>query len=103
MFRKTITTISIFLLLGVSSQAYSQSFVENVKEGFSSLFKGNSNDTVSSGKAKGKVVAMTLKDGTVYVGEMKGKRPNGQGKAIYKNGDIYEGGFLKGLRSGKGE
>ena len=65
---------------------------------------GVKKDSVATvGGKKAKVQSLTLKDGTVYVGEMKGKRPHGNGKAIYKNGDVYEGGFVKGRRSGKGE
>ena len=48
-------------------------------------------------------VAMTLKNGIVYIGDFYKKRPHGTGKAIYKNGDVYEGSFVKGKRSGEGK
>ena len=31
-----------------------------------------------------------FKDGSEYTGELKGKRPNGKGKTVFKNGDVYE-------------
>ena len=43
-----------------------------------------------------------MKDGSSYVGEARGKKPHGQGKIAYANGDFYEGAFVKGKRSGKG-
>ena len=43
-----------------------------------------------------------FKDGSEYTGELKGKRPNGKGKTIFKNGDIYEGEYVKGKRQGNG-
>ena len=108
----TKKTISIFILsLALGGTAQAQSFVDAVKDGLSPLTnlvnsekQAQPADSVDKKNTpKKNVQALTLKDGTVYVGEMKGKRPHGQGKAIYKNGDIYEGGFIKGLRNGKGE
>ena len=34
--------------------------------------------------------------GSVYTGEMKGRKPNGKGKTVFKNGDVYEGEYVKG-------
>ena len=109
MTKKTISTLIISLVFGGGVQA--QSFADAVKDGLSPLTnlvnsakQSLSADTVSKKRAdKKNIQSLTLKDGTAYVGEMKGKRPNGQGKAIYKNGDVYEGGFVKGVRDGHGE
>ena len=43
-----------------------------------------------------------FKDGAEYTGELKGKRPNGKGKTVFKNGDVYEGEYVKGKREGYG-
>ena len=37
-----------------------------------------------------------FKDGAEYTGELKGRRPNGKGKTVFKNGDTYEGEYVKG-------
>ena len=34
---------------------------------------------------------ITLKNGTVYTGDLRMGRPHGNGKAVYKNGNVYEG------------
>ena len=105
MFKRIVSIISIFFVLGLSAQVKSQSFVDAVKDGFSpltNLLAADSSQSKKSNESKKNIQALTLKDGTVYVGEMKGKRPHGHGKAIYKNGDVYEGGFVKGCREGKG-
>ena len=39
-----------------------------------------------------------FKDGSEYTGELKGRRPNGKGKTVFKNGDVYEGEYVKGKR-----
>lgn len=33
---------------------------------------------------------------------MKGRKPNGKGKTVFKNGDVYEGEYVKGKREGYG-
>ena len=38
----------------------------------------------------------TFKDGSVYTGEIKGRKPNGKGKTVFQNGDVYEGEYVKG-------
>ena len=48
------------------------------------------------------VKTLTLKGGVKYEGEVKGKKPNGCGKAVYPNGDTYIGEFSRGVRQGKG-
>ena len=30
-----------------------------------------------------------FKDGAEYTGELKGRRPNGRGRTVFKNGDVY--------------
>ena len=49
-----------------------------------------------------KIGNYTFKDGAEYVGELKGRRPNGKGKTTFKSGDIYEGQYVKGKRQGEG-
>ena len=36
------------------------------------------------------------KDGGTYQGEMASGKPHGKGKTVYKNGDTYEGEYVKG-------
>ena len=43
-----------------------------------------------------------LSDGSVYIGQMKLRKPSGTGRMEYVNGDVYEGAFEKGLRKGVG-
>ena len=54
------------------------------KEGFWGKLKGVFSSEIRIG-------SYTFKDGSVYTGEMKGRRPNGKGKTVFKNGDVYEG------------
>ena len=39
---------------------------------------------------------ITLSDGGRYTGQVLHGKPNGKGKVVYKNGDVYEGEFLTG-------
>ena len=45
-----------------------------------------------------KIGNYTFKAGGEYTGELKGRKPNGKGKTIYKNGNTYEGEYIKGKR-----
>ena len=36
----------------------------------------------------------TTKDGGQYKGEMMSGKPEGKGKTLYKNGDVYEGEYV---------
>ena len=65
-------------------------------EGKKSGFFGKIKDTFST---EIKIGNYTFKDGSVYTGEMKGRKPNGKGKTVFKNGDVYEGEYIKGKRS----
>ena len=38
-----------------------------------------------------KIGSYTFKDGSVYTGELKGRKPNGKGKTVFKNGDTESG------------
>ena len=62
-------------------------------------FFGKLKDTFST---EIKIGNYTFKDGSVYTGEMKGRKPNGKGKTVFKNGDVYEGEYIKGKREGYG-
>ena len=68
-------------------------------EGKKSGFFGKIKDTFST---EIKIGNYTFKDGSVYTGEMKGRKPNGKGKTVFKNGDVYEGEYVKGQREGYG-
>ena len=57
---------------------------------------------VSTASAQIKIGNHTFKDGSEYVGELKGKKPHGKGKTTFKNGDTYEGQYVKGKRQGEG-
>ena len=46
------------------------------------------------------IKSVKMKDGSTYVGELKGKRPHGKGKLVFENGNLYEGNFVKGKMSG---
>ena len=102
----TKRTLYTFLILASLAHPLSaQSFADAVKDGFAplgNLLKGGDKDTLDAPRRKTEIKSVTLKDGTLYTGEMKGKRPHGAGKATYRNGDTYEGGFLKGVRHGQG-
>ena len=37
------------------------------------------------------VGSYTFKDGSIYTGELVSGKPNGKGRTVFKNGDIYEG------------
>ena len=41
-------------------------------------------------------------DGGQYKGEMQAGRPHGKGITQFKNGDTYEGNYVKGKRQGQG-
>ncbi|MEJ0101903.1 MAG: hypothetical protein WDO19_04765 [Bacteroidota bacterium] len=43
-------------------------------------------------------------DGTryTYTGDKKNNKPDGDGKAVFKNGSEYDGEWVNGLREGKG-
>ena len=51
--------------------------------------------SVSTWPRQIKIGNYTFKDGGEYTGELKGRKPNGKGKTIYKNGNTYEGEYIK--------
>jgi two-component system chemotaxis response regulator CheY len=44
---------------------------------------------------------LTLENGDVYEGEIKGGKPHGKGKYTFVNGNVYEGNFILGKPHGK--
>ena len=48
------------------------------------------------------VGSYTFKDGSIYTGELRGRKPYGYGKTVFPNGDVYEGDYVKGKREGHG-
>ena len=66
---------------GATAQEKKSGFFDKVKSTFSSEIK---------------IGTYTFKDnGAVYTGEIKGRKPNGKGKTVFKNGDVYEGEYVK--------
>ena len=90
---KHIFTI-IFSLLLICSASQAQDSRDGSKPFLKSVFN-------SSGKKK-ESVNVTLRDGSVYTGELRRKRPHGNGSVQYANGDKYCGTFLDGYRHGSG-
>ena len=43
----------------------------------------------------------TTHDGGQYKGQMMNGKPNGKGHTVFKNGDTYEGEYIKGKREAK--
>lgn len=82
---KTTRYIYTALILAALSQG---SAVAQNKGGFFSKVR----DTFST---EIKIGNYTFKDGSVYTGEMKGRKPNGKGKTVFKNGDVLRRGVRK--------
>ena len=90
---KHIFTI-ILSLLFVCSVSQAQDSRDGSTPFVKTIFK-------SSGK-KNEAVAITLRDGSLYTGELRRKRPHGNGTVQYANGDKYRGTFFDGCRHGSG-
>ena len=84
------------LLLALLAQ---EGVMAQENEGKKGGFFGKIKDTFST---EIKIGNYTFKDGSVYTGEMKGRKPNGKGKTVFKNGDVFEGEYVKGKREGYG-
>ena len=76
------------LLLALLAQ---EGVMAQENEGKKGGFFGKIKDTFST---EIKIGNYTFKDGSVYTGEMKGRKPNGKGKTVFKNGDIYDMVFI---------
>ena len=70
------------LLLALLAQ---EGVMAQENEGKTGGFFGKIKDTFST---EIKIGNYTFKDGSVYTGEMKGRKPNGKGKTVFKNGDV---------------
>ena len=95
------TIILIILTLCITLPAAPQNGIKKaLKEGVEAVKEGVSplTNLVSTTKKekKNNIKDLTLKDGTKYTGEARGKKPHGYGKATYPNGDKYEGEWVKG-------
>ena len=85
----------IFSLLFISGVSQAQS---NRPDSTASFFK-----TIFNFPVKQKdTVSIVLRDGSVYTGQVKRKRPHGSGCVVYVNGDKYTGTFLNGVCHGTG-
>ena len=49
-----------------------------------------------------KIGNYSFKDGSEYTGELKGRKPNGKGKTVFKNGTFMKESVIKGKREGDG-
>ena len=58
--------------------------------------------TLPCGAQKMTLGTAITKDGGEYNGELQSGKPHGKGRTTYKNGNIYEGEYEKGLRQGFG-
>ena len=67
------------LLLALLAQ---EGVMAQENEGKKGGFFGKIKDTFST---EIKIGNYTFKDGSVYTGEMKGRKPNGKGKTVFKN------------------
>ena len=83
------------LYIALVCACLSQGAVAQSEGGFFSKLKGSLSSEV-------KIGTYTFKDGSVYNGEMKGRKPSGKGKTVFKSGDTYEGEYEKGKRQGYG-
>lgn len=52
--------------------------------------------------AAGSKTTLNYKDGSVYMGEVSGGRPNGKGTVVMASGSVYTGDFVNGQYQGKG-
>ena len=68
-------------------------------EGKKGGFFGKIKDTFSTDI---KIGNYTFKDGSVYTGEMKGRKPNGKGKTVFKTVMSMKEEYIKGKREGYG-
>lgn len=63
----------------------------------------NSNLNISLLELAGRVTVETLVyDDRIYIGEVRYNKPDGKGKAIFNNGNTYEGQFVEGHMTGQG-
>ena len=78
---KYLYTLLICIACGqAAAHAQNGGFLSKIKDVFSSEVKTG---------------AYTFKDGSVYTWELVKGRPNGKGRTVFKNGDVYEGGYVK--------
>lgn len=77
---KYLYIVLSFLVITVEASA--QLHIGNILKGGSQMRLGN----------------YVFKDGSEYVGELKGRKPHGNGKTTFVNGDVYEGHYVKGKR-----
>ena len=72
------------LYIALVCACLSQGAVAQSEGGFFSKLKGSLSSEV-------KIGTYTFKDGSVYNGEMKGRKPSGKGKTVFKSGDTTPG------------
>lgn len=58
---------------------------------------------LNAGRGEVEVVTNIKMSGFTYTGEWSNDKPNGQGKAVYNNGNVYEGEWKNGVKSGYGK
>ena len=89
--RKYLYTTLFLVLIAQGGVMAQDTIITNKGGGFFEKLKGTFSSELKIGN-------YTFKDGSVYTGEMKSRKPNGKGKTVFKNGDVYEGEYVKGKR-----
>ena len=82
----------------VSKVGWKQDLIRGINK---IITPNNSVKTVKSNEVN-KIKEIALSDG-LYKGEVFANQPHGQGKCIYKNGNVYEGEWGFGVPNGKGK
>ncbi|HYK76418.1 MAG TPA: hypothetical protein VEV16_05540 [Daejeonella sp.] len=88
----------IVALVGISSTAMTnaQESCKVLLPAIAEKYDGGCNNGKAQGNGKAEGV-------DTYEGEFKGGLPDGRGSYIWKNGDVYEGQWIKGKREGEGQ
>lgn len=105
-FRTLIGGIFVFLiarvLFGFASEAV-LNMIQPEKEAGSETAMESAMDEPAAETAEEEGIHWAEADGTEYFGRQKDGKIEGEGKAVYTNGEVYEGEFKNGLRDGQGK
>lgn len=91
-----LSIIVVFILVSFMNNLYSQDTCKVLKPEIVGKYVGK----CKKGLAHGRGVAQGVDK---YEGRFKNGLPDGEGKYTYSNGVIYQGGWEKGKRNGKGQ
>jgi len=93
--KKTTTILSLITLMGISN-LYAQEECSVLLTDISGKYEGE----CKKGKAEGQGTATGTDE---YTGTFKGGYPEGKGVYTWKNGNVYDGMWVKGKREGEGK